>query len=761
MANKTFKQYLSEWNADNTSLNLMGVDSMGNPVTVSKSSIGATATIGDLSDVNTGVVSNGQFLTFDGANWVNTTNKLENVINVAKSGGDFTSVKEALDSITDSGPTQRYSVNIAAGIYTENNPIQTKEYVAIKSIGDLQTTRIVAANPNSDLLIMADSTTIEGITLWGVTGTSSYAINQSATSSTSISRCLFGECSNGLLLNNSASKIVVTNCGVLSPTITTIRGAYCISGELEINSFNAAFGNIETLIEVSGSTSRANLSRINSKIPTTGKVVYIKDSSRVVINNASIVFPIDGIVCDGGSDVRLNTSSIFNSQNDGVRIDDIGSGTKLSVLSCTVEDSTRYDFNVLSGTSLLTGSAQTSLDKFNFVAGVQFYGTVIDTKEDDEGFNVLGELHVGIPERGTETVLGGGDSYTRGMLVYSETPGGTFSNITASASSASSSPFTFEAVGVDNSIYIASSLSSSDVLEHYGIDTKVISPAIKGSTGSIIIEYWNGSSWDSVSGMETTEGDQYYPHANDYFSATGSNHIRYNSGLAVDGWTKNDPMTLGTDYYWVRFRIDSEITTLPSFEQFKLHTSRSEINADGWIEYFGKARPIGQLSSSLSAASPFEGNMQSQDLYINEDLAVGYNDNKFTATGDKTGIEQYLPFDADTSSPLSLEWSGLFTTSHTPEFTIRWGWVKQGDVYYTTDPGVLPGLNTTTVSRAVTSDTVEEFSVLLDIQEMVARRPSGQGDKLMISMQVSTLTGQFSIGPSQITYTKWCEGGHI
>jgi len=88
----------------------------------------------------------------------------ENVITVAESGGQFVSIKDALDSITDNGPSKRYTIQVAPGIYTEDNPIQAKEYVNLSSIGDLQTTRIVAANPNEDLIIMTNFFTLEGFT---------------------------------------------------------------------------------------------------------------------------------------------------------------------------------------------------------------------------------------------------------------------------------------------------------------------------------------------------------------------------------------------------------------------------------------------------------------------------------------------------------------------------------------------------------------------------------------------------------------------
>ena len=41
-----------------------------------------------------------------------------------------------------------------------------------------------------------------------------------------------------------------------------------------------------------------------------------------------------------------------------------------------------------------------------------------DEKAGDEGVSIFGEYHVGAPEQGYELVVGEGDSYTRGMLVY-------------------------------------------------------------------------------------------------------------------------------------------------------------------------------------------------------------------------------------------------------------------------------------------------------------------------------------------------------
>jgi hypothetical protein len=59
----------------------------------------------------------------------------ENVIIVAKGGGDYTSVAEALNSITDPGPDDRYLVWVAPGVYTETQLSLVQSYVHLQGSG--------------------------------------------------------------------------------------------------------------------------------------------------------------------------------------------------------------------------------------------------------------------------------------------------------------------------------------------------------------------------------------------------------------------------------------------------------------------------------------------------------------------------------------------------------------------------------------------------------------------------------------------------
>lgn len=688
----------------------------------------------------------------------------KNTLLVSETGGDFKTIKDALDSIIDATQLNQYIIQVGPGNYLENNPIQCKEWVSINSIGGATVTAVIAKNTNKDLFIMDAFVSIRGFNFFNVLG-SGYAVNMSVSGESVITDCIVAECSNGFLINNVTATLNITNCVIFNSVVTTARGLYILAGSLIVTIFKALVGSaITTLIELDGANVIAVLNNITSFGSGLGTAIIIKNGAEVLGAIGNIQNCTDGLVLSGNNiKVRFDVLKLLNASQDGFRIENVGTGIELKLFATTIVGCQRFNFNVLNPNAIVVGNGFTELDQSFVVPGAKFYAYLLDIKEDDEGLNVIGELHVGLPERPTESVFGEGDSYTRGMLVYTETDLGVFTDVSISARSASGSNFTYPGVEANNAIYVASSLVGElDVLDHFGIKTKINTAAVKGS-GSIIIEYWNGSSWIEVACMEVESSDQYFPHANNYFEQIGSFHIRYDSQLAIDNWAKYDPMFLGTDYYWIRYRIVSDIDTAPIFEQFKLHTNRSEINADGWIEYFGKARPIGQLNLNFSASKPFEGNMQSQTLYVNEDVGVGFTQNKFTLANDKSGIAGFLPFDFDTSSPIILEWSGMPLNSQTIQWTIRVDWVTDNgsDEYFTTEPSLILGRKEVVVSKAIIANKVSMFKALIDVKEMVSRRDGAFGDELWVSIQPTIISGTFAITSSQATYTKWCNGGHI
>ncbi|QLQ01316.1 MAG: hypothetical protein HZY78_06860 [Burkholderiaceae bacterium] len=78
----------------------------------------------------------------------------QNLIVVAKSGGQFTSIQAALNSISDAAAANRYLVYVAPGEYAER--VTMKPFVDIEGAGEL-VTRIVNSSPSSTVMGANDS----------------------------------------------------------------------------------------------------------------------------------------------------------------------------------------------------------------------------------------------------------------------------------------------------------------------------------------------------------------------------------------------------------------------------------------------------------------------------------------------------------------------------------------------------------------------------------------------------------------------------
>jgi hypothetical protein len=694
----------------------------------------------------------------DTTNWELTSP--EHIVTVAKSGGDFTSIKSAINA--QDGVTKT-TILVAPGIYTEDNPITCKSEITLKAAGGENTVEVVAQNASQNLFDLVTSFFVQDIYVSGVSGADKYAFSfvSASPGASLLEDVLIENCSNGILLNGASLSLVTRN--IAFQGTFTGYSARVLAGNFGGTSLSVVgFSTIPTVVNVSGVNSIATINDIVSFSANVTTGISIQDQSRVVINNSSLVGMTDGVVLEGGCNFRSNALTVFNAQQDGLRINDVGADTSWNCAGCTLKDSTRYDINILSSTALATGTGETNIDKFNFVAGAQLIGAIIDDKEDDEGFNILGELHVGLPEQGYESAIGGGDSYTRGMLVYTETSGNVFADVSDIARSASSSTFAFPGTAIDNAIYIASSLSDvSDVLSHFGIKAKIDTAATIGA-GEIVLEYWNGSSWATFNGCTSKSSPGYFKYAKDYFGLSGSYHIKYNPFI-IDDWAKNDPMSLGTSYYWVRFRIDTAITTSPSIQQIKLHTNRTEINADGTIEFHSDARVYKKLV--VDAVRPLEGNMQNGSIYVDENVGVGLENNRFTTVDDLLGVSFELPEDCDTSGPLIFVWKGKFAAAGSVEFTIRRKIVSPGDAYTNSEPAAsgetLTVLTGTVVIGA--GNTREDLRVDLDISDAIPSRDADFGDEIWVTIQYSTrgTAGNFDYTKLSANYLSDFNGRHV
>lgn len=111
---------------------------------------GLTGIPADLADGDDDTTySAGSGLTLNSGQFTAQGSPYGNVLIVAKSGGDYSHIQTALDSITDASDNNRYLVWVAPGLYQEQ--IMMKEYVDVEGAGqNLTTIRWFGGSQNPD-----------------------------------------------------------------------------------------------------------------------------------------------------------------------------------------------------------------------------------------------------------------------------------------------------------------------------------------------------------------------------------------------------------------------------------------------------------------------------------------------------------------------------------------------------------------------------------------------------------------------------------
>ena len=575
------------------------------------------------------------------------------VVTVAKENGDYTSIKAANDSITDASTTNRYAVMVYPGVYVED-PIVMHNYVDIIAVASNFVTKITANNVNSPMFTGSGLNLVSGFIVNGVTNDAAFLVN-TANYAMSINGCTIYNCKYGVQCTNGLVAASHVNTAPLGSMTIMF---YANGGEIDITHFSL---------------------QGNAAITTVGKV---DSSGSMMIEGTSINGPnvSVGFEADNGN---LILSAVNIDSVTTCILTNNASIIEASAIRCGYNATTHLKVDDLASI-IHVNSGEMSRAKMDFVAG---YSNEIlffqDEVTGDQGMANWGEFAVGRPEKGSETVLGEGDSYVRGMKVYTYNPSGAvYTDVTTAAAGSTGSTFTFPAVAQNNAIYVASTLeTASDKLQFFGIKSLETIAAVLGG-GAFVVEYWNGAAWAEMEHMSTQSNSPYVQYAETIFERAQSEQIRFPIAF-LSTWTKNDPMSLGTNYYWMRFRIASAITTAPTFQQFKLHTNRFEINADGVIEHFGASRypkdllVHQRLTDDLYGASP-----SSTRINFTTNIKITPVDNSFNDNAlDGFGEIIPLPGGIDTSIPIVIEviWMANGPNAGNVELEINYASINVGD----------------------------------------------------------------------------------
>lgn len=392
----------------------------------------------------------------------------------------------------------------------------------------------------------------------------------------------------------------------------------------------------------------------------------------------------------------------------------------------------------------------------------------------NEGLRVNDELAVGSIEKPSELIGGEGDSTPEDMLTY-QFDSSSYIDISADAASDAGSQFTFANNAVNNAIYCTLAKEQNGVKYiPKGLKVKM-ETAGSYNSGELVFEYFTGLTWSPLNVMAIKDVKPYYSHADQPFqSTTGqSEQIYFNIKSALD-WADTDPMSLGTAYKWFRIRLTTSVATLPVFEQFKVHTSRSETNPDGFVQKFGDGRTRKDLGWSLGDLEAANNSPDNADVYPSDNLGVGRIENLFQdGTTDRAALNIRLPKDLDTSSPIKLRWS--FTTNDAlggdTRFVVRTAYTRDGDNVYrsagaapTTHPTQVDIVGNNTIPGLV--DTQFTNEVEIDVSKLNANPISGSSnaDILWVSLErtggdvTDTHSGSIAIISFDATYISWAEG---
>ena len=116
-------------------------------------------------------------------------------ISVGPTDADFTSIKSAVDSITDNSASKPYLISIKPGVYTEA-AIVLKPYVYLDGSGSLITT-ITASSPTQKVITGADNSQVSHVLITGATGSGGTGVYHEGSGTLLpfiVDDCILGDC---------------------------------------------------------------------------------------------------------------------------------------------------------------------------------------------------------------------------------------------------------------------------------------------------------------------------------------------------------------------------------------------------------------------------------------------------------------------------------------------------------------------------------------------------------------------------------------
>ena len=243
----------------------------------------------------------------------------------------------------------------------------------------------------------------------------------------------------------------------------------------------------------------------------------------------------------------------------------------------------------------------------------------------------------------------------------------------------------------------------------------------------------------------------------------------------------------GIEAYWMRFYVTTNIT-IPDATYIKLHSDRTEIKRDGYLELFGKAQKRVAFPYNINIARPARNSPSNQDFYVDGTVSLGRTENLFDSkTTDEIAFLVETPPNMDTSKPFNvlIRYVLKDPASGGPgNILMRVKTVRLTDVQ--DESGTYSDLSTSSLSTATVApglmeeqnilisndqvyDRIKSLNVSLNVKNIIPRRKNGSRSGDIIAIGISrrgmssqdTTTAEFAIVSVVPTYVIWCDGNHL
>lgn len=627
---------------------------------------------------------------------------------VAQSGGDYDNLADAVTAANGLTPASGNNVNIYVypGTYDIVGTLTVSKFIKLIGIGKPTITRTSGAA--TDILDLNDD--IENFILSSSVNTGNF-----------ITFSGFGNIKDCTFICSGMDYVVESNFGIgmYNVVFSNAAGSNTAFGRFNGAAFDYTFNNVSFV--------SLNLQRGFDCI--TGR--YYFSNCKYRLDNLTPCLDIDTT-----REVFISTCDFYDGTSGNIALD-ISNGD-VSIIGCNFINNLGTQINATGG-DILTNACNLNETLINGIDLLK--GSFQSTRIDEPSIKVLNELNIGSPTVGRGLVSGFGDSYPIPIAKTCTATGpadngSTFNDITADLfeNDGTSVPL-FAATTANRSLLIGSPIATFS-----GIKIEITTALVLGA-GSILIEYYSSGSgqFEPLRLMSTEADGNYNSRANTLFEI-GTYQYRTNLDISDMALVNID----GLEAYYIRFRITSNITTIPQGDYIKIHSPyRFQCNENSFCQVFNdfntRNRQLSLNTGVLSGGTP-----STQTYYLSSSLKVDALENGLPATSDTFYSYVFnIPNNIDSSKDLSFILS-FFT-----------GNGNSGDVIFnyeaaylrtdTDDPSDLSSIYTTSGSAPATSagdltggvvsetfsyalgedDKLKFLKIDLDVSPLICRRNNG------------------------------------